>query len=399
VLRIDFVLDSAAGIKMVNRMISSRSAMLAFLLCVSALTRAQTTAAPAPEPPNPALVERPPAKAARPGAAITAEGSIHLDVVVSDANGKPATGLLPMDFTIQDDNQTRKILSFRSHDGVNVKPDPPVEVILVVDTVNLPFTQISFIHQEIARFLRENNGRLAQPVSLMLLSEGGLRIQPRPSVDGNALLTVLDQIKGSLHGITTAMGAEGDLERFQLSLRQMAAIAENEALRPGRKLLIWVGPGWPMLDSPKFSFSDKDQRRYFDAIVELSTKMREARMVLYSVSPANSIMGAGTREMLYRNFLKGVRSAKQADTGNLALRVLAIQSGGRVLGPDNDIAAQIDNCIADANAFYTLSFNPPPTEHMDEYHELKVTVNQAGLTVRTNTGYYNQPPAGPGSAH
>jgi VWFA-related protein len=384
---------------MVNCMFSSRSDFLALLLCLPGLTMAQTTPAPSPEPDNPTLVLRPPAEAHRLPSPISPEGRIHLDVLVSDAGGKPVLGLLPSDFTILDNNQPRKLLSFRSYDGVNVKPAPPVEVILVVDTVNLPFQQISFIRQEIARFLRQNSGHLAQPVSLMLLTEAGLRIQPRPSVDGNALLTILDQIKGSVHGITAAMGAEGDLQRFQLSLRQMAAIAENEARRPGRKLLIWVGPGWPMLDSPNYSFSDKDQRRYFDAIVELSTRMREARMALYSVAPASSVMGAGTREFLYRDFLKGVRSPRQSDTGDLALKVLAVQSGGRILGPDNDIAGQIDNCIADADAFYTLSFNPPPAEHADEYHDLKVTVSQAALTVRTNTGYYNQSPAGPEAAH
>lgn len=385
---------------MVNRIFSSRSALLSVLLCLPVLTRSQTTPAPAPapEPDNPMLVVRPPSEAKRQGA-ISPEGRIHLDLIVTDGSGKPVPGLLPMDFTILDDGQKRKILSFRSYDGVNVKPNPPVEVILVVDTVNLPFSQISFIHQEIARFLRENNGHLAQPVSLMLLSEAGLRIQPRPSVDGNALLTVLDQIKGSVHGITSAMGAEGDLERFQLSLRQMETIAENEALRPGRKLLIWVGPGWPMLSGPNFSFSDKDQRRYFDGIVEFSTRMREARMALYSVAPANSIMGSGTREFLDREFLKGVRSPRQADTGDLALKVLAVQSGGRILGPDNDIVGQIDSCVADANAFYTLSFNPPKAEHADEFHDLKVTVNQPGLTVRTNSGYYNQLDAGPGGGH
>jgi VWFA-related protein len=384
---------------MVNRLLSSRSAFLALLLCLPGLTRSQTTPAPSPEPDNPTLVQWPPFKAPRAPSPISPEGRIHLDILVSDGGGKPVFGLQPPDFTILDNNQPRKLLSFRSYDGVNVKPAPPVEVILVVDTVNLPFQQISFIHQEIARFLRQNSGHLAQPVSLMLLTEAGLRIQPRPSVDGNALLTVLDQIKGSVHGITSAMGAEGDLQRFQLSLRQMAAIAENEARRPGRKLLIWVGPGWPMLNSPNFSFSDKDQRRYFDAIVELSTQMREARMALYSVSPTNSVMGAGTREFLYKDFLKGVRSPRQSDTGDLTLKVLAVQSGGRIVGPDNDIAGQIDNCIADANAFYTLSFNPPPAERADEYHDLKVTVSQAGLTVRTNTGYYNQPPAGPEAAH
>jgi|HubBroStandDraft_1064217.scaffolds.fasta_scaffold67312_2 VWFA-related protein len=395
----DFLRDFSAGITMVNRMFSSRSDFLALLLCLPGLTMAQTTPTPSPEPDNPTLVLRPPGEAHRLPSPISPEGRIHLDVLVSDAGGKPVPGLLPLDFTILDNNQPRKLLSFRSYDGINVKPAPPVEVILVVDTVNLPFQQISFIHQEIARFLRQNSGHLAQPVSLMLLSEAGLRIQPRPSVDGNALLTVLDQIKGSLHGITSAMGAEGDLQRLQLSLRQMTAIAENEALRPGRKLLIWVGPGWPMLDSPNFSFSDKDQRRYFDAIVELSTRMREARMVLYSVAPANSVMGAGTRDSLYKEFLKGVKSPRQSDTGNLALKVLAVQSGGRILGPDNDIVGQIDNCIADANAFYTLSFNPPAAEHADEYHDLKVAVSQAGLTVRTNTGYYNQPPTGPEKAN
>jgi VWFA-related protein len=394
-----FLRDSGKGITMVNRTFSLRSALLVFLLCFPALTMAQTTRVPAPEPDNPVLVLRPPAKSPKSASPISADGRIHLDVLVSDAGGKPVLDLLPQDFTILDDNQPRKILSFRSYDGVNVKPAPPVEVILVVDTVNLPFSQISFMHQELARFLRQNDGHLAQPVSLMLLSEAGLRIQPRPSVDGNALLTILDQVRGSVHGITSAMGADGDLQRLQLSLRQMVAIAENEALRPGRKLLIWVGPGWPMLDSPNFSFSDKDQRRYFDAIVELSTRMREARMALYSVSPASSVMGAGTREQLYKGFLKGVRSPKQSDTGNLALRVLAIQSGGRILGPDNDIVGQIDSCIADANAFYTLSFNPPRAEHMDEYHDLKVTVREAGLTVRTNTGYYNQPPEGPEAGH
>jgi VWFA-related protein len=387
----DFQRDFSAGITMVNRMFSSRSDFLALLLCLPGLTMAQTTPAPSPEPDNPMLVPRPLAEAHRLPSPISPEGRIHLDVLVSDAGGKPVLDLLPSDFTILDNNQPRKLLSFRSYDGVNVKPAPPVEVILVVDTVNLPFPQISFIHQEIARFLRQNSGQLAQPVSLMLLSEAGLRIQPRPSVDGNALLTILDQIKGSIHGITSAMGAEGDLQRLQLSLRQMTAIAENEALRPGRKLLIWVGPGWPMLDSPNFSFSDKDQRRYFDAIVELSTRMREARMALYSVAPASSIMGAGTRDSLYKEFLKGVKSPRQSDTGDLALKVLALQSGGRILGPDNDIVGQIDNCIADANAFYTLSFNPPPAEHADEYHDLKVTVGQPGLTVRTNSGYYNQP--------
>ena len=76
---------------------------------------------------------------------------------------------------------------------------------------------------------------------------------------------------------------------------------------------------------------------------------------------------------------------------NLGLKVLAVQSGGRILGPDNDLAAQINSCIAEASAFYTLSFNPLSANHADEYHDLKVEIARPGLTARTNTGYYNQP--------
>jgi VWFA-related protein len=378
---------------------------LVFLFCFTNLASAQqastqlgtvpqtepapSPALPSPAPQDPVLVKRPPPKQV---STVAPEGRIHLDVLVSDAAGKPVLGLEPLDFKIMDDDQPRKILSFRSFDGISVKPDPPVEVILLIDTANLSFQQVSFARQEIVRFLRQNGGHLAQPVSIMLLTDAGLRVQPRPSVDGNALVTVVDRIKGSIHTINSAEGAEGDLERFQLSVRQMATIGENEARRPGRKLLVWVGPGWPMLDSDNYSFSGKDQQSYFDTIVEISSNLREARIAVYSVSATDAGLGAvPPRRFMYQNFLKGVKSPRQADTGNLALKVLALQSGGRVLGPDNDLVGQINSCIAEANAFYTLSFNPPHANHPDEYHDLQVHVEQPGLTVRTYTGYYNQP--------
>ncbi len=368
----------------------SRFAYFLFLAGLQAVVFAQQTSVP----PDPTLTHRHAPQPAPSPSRVTAAGSIHLDAMVNDAAGKPVPGLEPSDFKLLDDGQPRKILSFRSFDGITVKPDPAVQVILVIDTANLPFQQVSFVRQQIEQFLRENGGHLAQPVSIMLLTDAGLRIQPRPSVDGNALVGVVQQIKGSMRTIDTAMGGEGLLERFQRSARAMETIAENEATRSGRKLLIWVGPGWPMLTTPVLGYySEKDQRRYFDGIVELSTKLREARTVVYSVAPGN--LGAGGTDLdytrLYQDYLKGVKSAQQAGTGNLALKVLVTQTGGKILGPDNNLAAQIDSCVADANAFYTLSFDPPRAEKPNEYHDLKVQVSQPGLTVRTNTGYYDQP--------
>lgn len=99
--------------------------------------------------------------------------------------------------------------------------------------------------------------------------------------------------------------------------------------------------------------------------------------------------GRGT--YLYQDFLKGIKTADKADPPYLSLKVLAVQSGGRVVGPDNDLTAQINACVQDAAAFYTLSFDPPKADRANEYHDLKVTVDKPGLSARTRTGYYNQP--------
>ena len=366
---------------------------VAALLLAAALGSAQQGTEPAPnpaQPPDPVLTHRPAPKPAA-ASAITPAGRFRLDVTVTDAGGKPVPGLGPQDFKVLDNSQAQRILSFRSYDGVEVKPAPLVEVILVIDTANLPFQQVAFVRDEVGKFLSEHGGRLAEPVSIMVLSDAGLRVQPRPSTDGRALLGVLNEVKGGIHSINDAQGNEGDLERFQLSVRQLTTIADNEALKPGRKLLIWVGPGWPMLDSAKFRFSERDQMRYFDSIVELSTRLREGRVVVDSVAPAASTTASGLGTTLYQSFLKGVRTARQADSGNLALKVVATQSGGLVLGPDNDLAGQIDRCVAEANSFYSLSFDPAYAQTPNEYHDLRVQVDQPGVTARTRTGYYDQP--------
>jgi VWFA-related protein len=93
----------------------------------------------------------------------------------------------------------------------------------------------------------------------------------------------------------------------------------------------------------------------------------------------------------YKEFLRGVKSAHQAESGDLALQVFAVQSGGRVLDSSNDLAGQIANCMEDLSTFYTISFTPAHADHANDYHDLKVQVSRPGLAARTNTGYYNQP--------
>ncbi len=311
-----------------------------------------------------------------------AEGLIKLDVVVTDRSGKPVAGLEPNDFTLLDNGEPEKILSFRAFDGITARPDPPVEVILVIDSLNLPFNQISFAKGEVERFLRRNNGHLAQPVSIFLLSNAGLSSLPQASTDGNALADEIIRGTWQTPAFHVSQTSPGNEQLFKTSgkghpspnpsLRSLGSIVLEERRRPGRKLLFWLSPGWPVWD------------KAFDEITEFSTRLREARITLWTWPYPD-------RDSTYLGFLTPVRPAEKVQPGHLALDVLAIQSSGGVLGTSSNLEGMIRKCIEDESVFYTLTFDPPLTKEVDEYHDLKVTVGKPHLTALTRTGYYNEP--------
>jgi VWFA-related protein len=311
-----------------------------------------------------------------------------LDVLVTGKDGKPVPELEPWDFSLLDNNEPRKIANFRRTDGtVGSRVDPPVEVIVVLDSVNMAYQAVTQLRLQVQRFLRQNGGHLAQPVSVFVYASEGLRVQPAPSKDGNALAAMLDTSVGTMRARSTAAGDYGLGEQFTSSIQTLKGIAENEARKPGRKMLIWLGNGWPLLDGPHFIKSNEGEQRHFQNIVEVSKKLREARITVYGIYTLNS----APDQLLYEAYLKPVKDFHRADAGNLSMQVLARQTGGRVMDPGNDIAGQIDNCIAEIGTYYTLTLAVPPAAGPNEYHDLKVQIDQPGLTARTNTGYYNQP--------
>src|ERR1700733_8753237 len=367
----------------------SRWALL-LLFCLAYVGIAQQTALPEPQAPNqdrPALSHRPPPSVAAP------QGVLKLDVMVTDGAGRAVAGLQQQNFTLLDDRKTQPILSFRAVDGTTgdgTAADPPVQVILLIDMANNLLHNVAYERYQIDKFLKQNGGKLVQPVTLMVLSDRGVQAQPQPSLDGNGVAGGLDRIENSMHTIQVAGGYDA-IERMELSLKALRQIVEVEGQRPGRKLLIWIGPGWPMLENPGYVESEKDRRGQFGAIVELTQQLRESRVTLYSINAIDPGSSAQMRSDYYKNFLKGVTSTKQVDSGALSVPVFAVHSGGRVFQSSGDLITLLNGCVAEAKAYYTLGFDPPTADHVDEYHELAVKVDKPGTTAHTNTSYYAQP--------
>jgi VWFA-related protein len=332
------------------------------------------------------LAQQPAQQTASRATAQAPSSKIVLDVVVTPNGGVPVPNLQRQDFILFDNKTAQSITSFRA-----LSPgQEPTKVILVLDAVNTSFQTIASTRPQIDKFLRANEGKLAYPTSLVVVTDTGVQVQPGFSSDGNALSASLDEYAVGLRNIRRSAGFYGAEDRMQISLQALSALISRENQQPGRKIILWISPGWPLLSGPGVQLGSKQAQQLFAEIVNLSTQLRQNRITLYSVDP----LGAGEgimRTNYYKDFLKGVQKPSQVEPGDLGLQVLVVQSGGQALASSNDIAALLQTCMADTTAYYELTFEPPPADRADEYHHLQVQLNNPHLTGRTLQGYYSQP--------
>jgi len=313
---------------------------------------------------------------------------LTLDVAVTDKSGQPVSGLNTADFTLLDNKQPQTLLSVRAEGSDKTKADPPIEVILLIDAVNMPASELPRERQQLTSYFQQNGGELALPTSLVILTDEGVRMLRAPTRSGTTLARNLDAHQTGIREIGRS-AQDGGVERRTLSLTALAKIAGLERTRSGRKLLIWISSGWPSLSRQSFITASESGNIFHD-IVGFSRALRDARITLYGLDAT----GIGQVAFGYTDFMsyvKGVDSPGKADYADMQLPVLAIQTGGRLLYGSTDLSDLIEQACRDARSYYVLSYQPRGAEHTDEFHAIKVSVDRPGLAVRTRTGYYAQP--------
>jgi VWFA-related protein len=327
---------------------------------------------------GPVALAQQPSRAAQPD-----ENTIRLNVVVAHKSEPPVSGLQQQDFTILDNNVPQTITGFQAVDS----RQRSIQVIFLIDAVNAPYQAVSYERGQIDKVLRSEGGELSHPTELMVLTDTGLQQVHGFSTDGNTLSASLDQYSVALRSIVRSTGFYGAAERFQLSLEGLHELMQREAARPGRKIVLCFSPGWPLLSGPEVELSNSERRQFFADIEDFSTAFGRDNVTLYSIDAwgANEPLG---REVYWQNFDKGISKPSQVDAGDLALQVLASQSGGLVLN-SNDVAAEIQQALADTRAYYEVSFVPSNDDRPDRYHRLEVRVEKNGLKARTRQGYYS----------
>ena len=315
------------------------------------------------------------------------KGPIKLSVVVTaGTKGKPIAGLTQNSFTVMDNGAPQPIRSFRALSGQT----DPVKVLLVIDAVNLGYERVAYERQRLDKFFQANGGKLAQPTALAIFTDTGTQIQPGYTTDGNALSQLLDKQVIGLRDLRRSSGFYGAEERLTLSLKTLDQLLGKAASEPGRKFIVLITPGWPLLSGPEVQFTAKDQQRLFGEVVSFSNALRRADTTVYAVDPLGAGEGPG-RTFYYQEFLKGITKPSQAVPGDLGAQVIAVQSGGLFLGSNNDIELLVEQAVDDASARYEITYDPPPADKANEYHHVEVRMGEPRMAARTLQGYYAQP--------
>ena len=200
---------------------------------------------------------------------------VLLDVVVTDKAGNPVTNLTQEDFAVYEDKVAQHVVSFESPsthtlpagwDAAPLNPDDPKSfgqspvTILVLDELNTHFEDSSFAVRSVRQYLESRPAVLAQPTTLMIVSDNKFRLLQNFTRDRAALLKALSN--QSAHYAWKLEGDKsigyGPVERLDQSLSALEQIAQATARIPGRKNLVWVGQGFPSLDPTELDIKDQD---------------------------------------------------------------------------------------------------------------------------------------------
>lgn len=333
---------------------------------------------------------------------------VVLDVVVLDKTGHPVPNLDRSQFSITEDKIPQVLRSFdppSGHAMPGVKQARPVVRgtadlakignapvnILVFDELNTKWDETAYARLRMEQFLKAQPEILTSPT--LLVAAGDSRFVVLHDYT-QSRAELLESVRAHFPQYPWQMmrggSGNGAIERMEQTLGSLSQIAESSRGTPGRKNVIWIGSGYPMIDTT--GLIDEDQEKLMVLIRRVTDRMLEARVTLYMVDPAGAQVSTESNGIAGEDgsFVDTGGSSLGPYKGKLDFGTFAKSTGGEVFSNRNDLDDAIDQGVKEGGVYYTLSYVPTnPSDKVQRYRQIRVKLKDPSLRAFTRDGYFS----------
>ena len=350
---------------------------------------------------------------------------VVVDVVVTDAAGRPVTGLTAADFLVREQRQQQvlstviEVSAPAGDPALGSRPAAPDGdaagaaryYVLLLDDYHVALSRTADVRAAAHAFV----DRYAAPgdrIGVLTTSRLGASVVD-PTADRAAVHATIDRFIGrggvpisrvptaarrgdsgrnadrmassrtsalSTYDPSEDVGAEG-IDRGHDALRALATAADALSAVPGRKTLLYISEGVAIP-------IDNDQGLNASVQTALAAAAR-ANVAIYAFDPRGlshldpNAMG-GSAEQLASRIGQATRDRLQAAH---MLNLLAERSGGLAFVDRNDSRVALERVVGDSRHHYLLGYVPADPSRRGRFRTIEVRVARPGVTVRARKGY------------
>jgi len=343
---------------------------------------------------------------------------VVVDVVVTDRDGAPVTGLTAADFELLERGTPQAIGTFseialpfapraagaalpRASDvRSNVRSAERRIYALVLDDAGVPVAQ----SVEVQRAARIFVDRFVQPGDLVAVAvSSGLDDRTQELTEDLSLVhAAIDRFNGWVPtaGMAPRFGAGRNDDRLAAgedgnetaveqgqrgsqSMRTVRDVAGVLASAPaGRKALLFFSPGIPMAPGAWDTAELEGDAR------DVVAAAARANVTIYAFDPTgldhtSEFLDSHVQGEALQRTKSGVA---RRDRGRM-LDALASATGGAATTDTNDASGAFERVARDSSHYYLLGYVPANTKRDGRYRSIEVKVRRPGLQVRARRGY------------
>ena len=357
---------------------------------------------------------------------------VIVDVVVTDADGKPVPGLTARDFAVAEDGKPQGIRSFDVHDFdsgtdsfpkvpslppntfVNVPAGPergPLYVLLL-DLLNMEVESQPRARQQLMKFILSKP--LGTRFAIFAVSDG-LHLIQGFTQDRNQLADALDP-KNSRSHIPRIFLYAANYRPYVSIPRVLVGIAKFLAPLPGHKNVIWLSEAFPSAILPTATPGSEGEN-FSDEVKEATDAFAQGQIAVYPIDVRGVVvtgvapMGfaksstidyamAGAGKSLADSARSSAPDPGSGEGGAASAAVnaeymteeeIASATGGHAFHGTNDLAEALSQATEVGGHYYTLMYSPSNENYNGRLRRIRVELAKRGYRLAYRHSYYGNP--------